>query len=92
MNDTFQPTELYVSMCVHAVYFLDLSKDVVDQAVTEIKTAGYDCFMTSLGGPGVLVTLATADTSSAVENNASDGVDCDRSISLTELRNTNSNS
>jgi len=39
---------------------IDISEDAVKTAMQEITDAGYDCFETSLGGPGVAVSIPTA--------------------------------
>jgi len=38
---------------------LDVSEGNVKTAVEEISAAGYECFQTSLGGPGVTATIPT---------------------------------
>jgi len=38
---------------------IDVSEAAVKTAMQEISDAGYDCFETSLGGPGVTVSIPT---------------------------------
>jgi len=42
----------------HCNVTLDIASSEVEAAMNEIRTAGYDCFKTSLGGPGVTASVA----------------------------------
>jgi len=42
---------------------LDVAQDDVKAAMREMIAAGYDCFQTSLGGPGVTAAVTDATRS-----------------------------
>lgn len=58
---------------------------MINQAVAEIKAAGFDCFTTSLGGPGVAVTRATANVPSSLGNDSSNIIKYDTSTTNVKL-------
>lgn len=37
--------------------FLDTPQETIDNAVKELTTSGFECYETSVGGPGVGVSL-----------------------------------